>query len=180
MSKEKQILQLLRKGYSQRRIADTLKVSRNTVAKVAKAVAEHPISTNVLDSISESELCQKLFPEEALIPVHVTPDFDYIHKELLKSGVTLKLLWQEYVDACRNEGKPPYMYSQYCKLYQDYVDKNKLTMHIRHKPGDKLMVDWGGTTLPLYDKLTGKSCKVYLFVATLPCSMYCYAKHALP
>jgi transposase len=180
MSKEKQILQLLRKGYSQRRIADTLKVSRNTVAKVAKAVAEHPISTNVLDSISESELHQKLFPEEALVPVLVTPDFDYIHRELLKSGVTLKLLWGEYVDTCRSSGKPPYMYSQYCKLYQDYVDKNKLTMHIRHKPGDKLMVDWGGTTLPLYDKLTGKSCKVYLFVATLPCSMYCYAKHALP
>ena len=34
MSKEKQILQLRTKGYSQRRIADTLKVSRNTVAKV--------------------------------------------------------------------------------------------------------------------------------------------------
>jgi transposase len=179
MSKEKQILQLLQKGYSQRRIADTLKVSRNTVAKVTKAVMEHPIPVDILDSISESELCQKLFPEEALIPVHVTPDFDYIHKELLKSGVTLKLLWQEYVDACRNEGKPPYMYSQYCKLYQDYVDKNSLTMHIRHKPGDKLMVDWDGATLPLYDKLTGKSCKVYLFVGTLPFSMYCYAKACL-
>jgi len=179
MSKEKQIIQLLRKGYSQRRIADTLKVSRNTVAKVAKAVAEHPVSTNMLDSISESELRQKLFPEEALVPVLVTPDFDYIHRELLKSGVTLKLLWEEYVDTCRNSGKPPYMYSQYCKLYQDYVDKNKLTMHIRHKPGDKLMVDWDGTTLPLYDKLTGKSYKVYLFVATLPFSMYCYAKACL-
>jgi FixJ family two-component response regulator len=64
MSKEKQILQLLQKGYSQRRIADTLKVSRNTVAKVTKAVMEHPIPVDILDSISESELCQKLFPEE--------------------------------------------------------------------------------------------------------------------
>jgi FixJ family two-component response regulator len=74
MSKEKQILQLLQKGYSQRRIADTLKVSRNTVAKVTKAVMEHPIPVDILDSISESELCQKLFPEEALIPVHVTSE----------------------------------------------------------------------------------------------------------
>jgi len=179
MSKEKQILQLLQHGYSQRRIADTLSVSRNTVAKVAKAAIEHPVSSDSLDSIDELELHQKLFPEEVLIPVLVTPDFDYIHKELLKSGVTLKLLWEEYVDICRSSGKPPYMYSQYCKLYQDYVDKNKLTMHIRHKPGDKLMVDWDGTTLPLYDKLTGKSCKVYLFVATLPFSMYCFAKACL-
>lgn len=37
MSKEKQILQLRSKGYSQRRIADALKVSRNTVAKVFHA-----------------------------------------------------------------------------------------------------------------------------------------------
>lgn len=179
MSKEKQILQLLQQGYSQRRIADTLGVSRNTVAKVAKAAVEYPVSIGILDSIDELELHQKLFPEGTLVPVLVTPDFSYIHKELLKSGVTLKLLWEEYIDTCRSSGKPPYMYSQYCKLYQDYVDKNKLTMHIRHKPGDKLMVDWDGTTLPLFDKVTGKSCKAYLFVATLPFSMYCFAKACL-
>jgi transposase len=97
----------------------------------------------------------------------------------LKSGVTLKLLWEEYVDTCRRSKKPPYMYSQFCKLYQDYVNQHRLTMHIRHKPGDKLMVDWVGTHLPLYDKLTGKSCKVYLFVAILPFSMYCFAKACL-
>lgn len=74
MSKEKQILQFLKQGYSQRRIADTLSVSRNTVAKVAKAPMEHPISDDILDSIGEPELHQKLFPEEALVPVLVTPD----------------------------------------------------------------------------------------------------------
>ncbi|MCG4749396.1 hypothetical protein G5B36_29125 [Enterocloster aldensis] len=38
------------------------------------------------------------------------------------------------------------------------------------------MVDWAGTALPLYDKTTGDICKVYLFVAPLPFSMYCYAQ----
>lgn len=179
MSKEKKILQLLQKGYSQRRIADTLSVSRNTVSKVDKAAKKHPVFKDALDSISEQELHQKLFPEESQVPILVTPDFGYIHKELLRSGVTLKLLWEEYIDTCRSSGKPPYMYSQFCKLYQDYVNKNKLTMHIRHKPGDKLMVDWDGTTLPLCDKLTGKSRKVYLFVATLPFSMYSFARACL-
>lgn len=37
MSKEKQILQMLQSGYSQRRIASILHVSRNTVARTAKA-----------------------------------------------------------------------------------------------------------------------------------------------
>lgn len=92
MSKEKQILQLLRQGYSQRRIADALSVSRNIVSKVAKAALEHPVSNDILDSISEPELHKKLFPKQALVPILVTPNFVYIHKELLKSGVTLKLL----------------------------------------------------------------------------------------
>lgn len=179
MSKEKQILQLRTKGYSQRRIADTLKVSRNTVAKVFKALQGHPVSENHLNSLNDQELHKQLFPEESQVPVLVTPDYDYVHKELLKSGVTLKLLWEEYVDTCRRSEKPPYMYSQFCKLYQDYVNQHRLTMHIRHKPGDKLMVDWTGTPLPLFDKLTGKNCKVYLFVSTLPFSMYCFAKACL-
>jgi transposase len=179
MSKEKQILQLLRSGYSQRKVAGTLSVSRNTVARVATAASKQAVSDAVLETIDETQLHQKLFPEELLLPTLVTPDFAYIHNELLRNGVTLKLLWEEYVDTCREAGKPPYGYSQYCKLYQDYVDKNRLTMHIQHKPGDKLMVDWAGTTLPLYDRLTGESCKAYLFVATLPFSMYCYAQACL-
>lgn len=179
MSKENQILQLRTKGYSQRRIADTLKVSRNTVAKVFNAVETHPISETELASASDKELHLKLFPEESRLPMLVTPDYAYLHKELLKSGVTLKLLWEDYVDSCRSSGKPPYMYSQFCKLYQDYVNQNHLTMHIRHKPGDKLMVDWVGTPMPLYDKVTGQTSKAYLFVATLPFSMYCYTKACL-
>ena len=96
MSKEKQILHMLLDGYSQRRIASTLCVSRNTVAKVAKAASDHQLSKDALESMEEMEIHNTLFPEEALLPTLVTPDFPYIHKELLKSGVTLKLLWQEY------------------------------------------------------------------------------------
>ena len=64
MSKEKQILQLRIKGYSQRRIADTLKVSRNTVAKVFKALQEYPVSEESLNPLNDQELHQQLFPEE--------------------------------------------------------------------------------------------------------------------
>lgn len=68
------------------------------------------------------------------------------------------------------------MYSQFCKRYADYVDQNHLTMHIQHKPGDKLMVDWAGTKLEIYDRYTQAHQSCYLFVATLPFSMYCYAE----
>jgi len=86
-------------------------VSRNTVAKVAKATSDHQLSKDALESMEEKEIHNTLFPEEALLPTLLTPDFPYIHKELLKSDVTLKLLWQESVDTCRNAEKPPYGYS---------------------------------------------------------------------
>ncbi len=179
MSKEKQILQLRATGSSQRRIADTLKISRNTVSKVFKAAEAAGVSERMLQELADQELHMRLFPDTAALPTLVVPDYEYVHKELLKSGVTLKLLWEEYVDSCRSAGNPPYMYSQFCKLYQDHVNKNRLTMHIRHKPGDRLMVDWTGTPLLLFDKVTGKSSKIYLFAAALPFSMYCFAKACL-
>lgn len=49
-------------------------------------------------------------------------------------------------------------------------------MHIRHKPGDKMMADWTGKTLQLHNPMTGAVSKAYLFVRTLPFSMYCFAE----
>ena len=41
------------------------------------------------------------------------------------------------------------------------------------------MVDWAGTTLSFYDSATDEPYTCYLFVATLPFSMYCYAEACL-
>ena len=60
MSKEKQILHLKKQGYSQRKIAETLSISRNTVSKVFNAECEHPISDSILDSIDEVEHHKRL------------------------------------------------------------------------------------------------------------------------
>ena len=176
MSKEKQILRLLSDGVSQRKTADMLSVSRNRVASVYAAARRSDQSFPDLLRLDEPVLYQALFPEKAGEPVQVVPDYELIHKELLRSGVTLRLLWEEYVDACREAKKPPYMYSQFCKRYADYVDQHRLTMHIRHKPGDRLMVDWAGTKLSIYDHGSDQSRSCFLFVATLPFSMYCYAE----
>lgn len=176
MSKEKQILQRLSDGDSQRRIASSLGVSRNTVASILAAVKRSGKNYPELLQMEEKVLLSILFPEKALEPVLVIPDYEKIHKDLLRHGVTLRLLWEEYVDTCRAAKQPPYMYSQFCKRYADYVDQNRLTMHIQHKPGDKLMVDWAGTKLSIYDRDSGQTKTCYLFVATLPFSMYCYAE----
>ena len=176
MSKEHQILHHLSEGKSQRMISGTLGVSRNTVASVLTAAKRSGKSYPELLQMDEQTLFRTLFPEKVSAPVWVTPDYEKIHKELLRHGVTLRLLWEEYVDACREAKQPPYMYSQFCKRYADYVDQNRLTMHIQHKPGDKLMVDWAGVKLTIYDRYSEAEQTCHLFVATLPFSMYCYAE----
>lgn len=37
-------------------------------------------------------------------------------------------------------------------------------------------VDWAGKTLSVYDQITGIQMPAYVFVATLPCSLYSYAE----
>lgn len=176
MSKEKQILQLYAEKHSQRSIASILGVSRNTVANVIAGLKRTGKTVPELCAVDDLKLVELLFPEKAYEPVQVMPDFEKIHKELLRSGVTLRLLWEEYSDACHEARKPAYKYSHFCQLYSNYVDQNRLTLHIKHKPGDRLMVDWAGTKLHIYDSDTDASRNCYLFVATLPFSMYCYAE----
>jgi transposase len=104
------------------------------------------------------------------------PDYEYIHQEMQKSGVTLSLLWQEYYSQCRASGKLPYQSTQFNKHYADYVHKTKATMHVDHKPGDTMQVDWAGQTGGIIDTDTGKIIPVYLFVAVLPYSGYAYTE----
>lgn len=176
MSKEREILQRFHAGTSQRNIALGLHVSRNTVAKVVAAYKSGKLSWDAVSAVDDDELHRRLYPDEAPSASAQMPDYDHVHKELLKPGVTLKLLWDEYAATCRGAGQLCIQYSQFCKLYRDHADRHRLTMHVRHKPGDKMMVDWAGKPLQLFHPETGAASKAYLFVGTLPFSMYCFAE----
>ena len=90
MSKEREILQRFQSGMSQRNIALGLHVSRNTVAKVVAAYKSSNISKEALDAIDGDELHRKLYPDEVPSISARMPDYGYVHKELLKPGVTLQ------------------------------------------------------------------------------------------
>lgn len=84
MSKELQILQLSADGKSQRMIAKMLRVSRNTISSVQTAATRSGKAMSELLRMEEPQLIKVLFPEKELIPVQVKPDFEWIHKELLR------------------------------------------------------------------------------------------------
>jgi transposase len=104
------------------------------------------------------------------------PDYEHVHRELSRSGVTLSLLWNEYCEICRLEGSLPLMYTQFCLHYRQYSVIHKATFHLEHKPGEHMEVDWAGTTMSLRDNVTNKAIPVYLFVAALSYSGCAYAE----
>lgn len=36
------------------------------------------------------------------------PDYEWVHREMQKNGVTLSLLWVEYCEQCHQNGELPY------------------------------------------------------------------------
>ena len=104
------------------------------------------------------------------------PDYEHIHKEMAKSGVTLSLLWNEYCAMCRQEGSIPYMYSAFCSHYRDYAMRTKATMLLERKPGEQMEVDWAGQTMRVTDNITGEVYPAYIFVSVLSYSGYAYVE----
>ena len=177
MTKYREIIKLHEQGIANIDIASSCGCSRNTVTSVLKHVREAGLSWENVRELSDERISQLLFGERSDQPEQrKQPDFERIHRELAKSGVTLSLLWHEYCLECRVSGDIPFMYSQFCNHYGKYATTSKATMHIEHKPGEKLEVDWAGQSLPVIDSVTGTEVKSYLFVATLPCSGYTYVE----
>jgi transposase len=127
-------------------------------------------------SMSDKQLYALLTPGERPKLWYKMPDYEYVHKEMAKSGVTLSLLWVEYCEACKAAGEIPYKSTQFYKYYTDYLKETNATMHITHKPGEVMEVDWSGTHAGFLNNITGEVIPAPLFVATLPYSGYAYVE----
>lgn len=176
MNDYREILRLSSQGISQRRIALNCDCSRNTVAKVLRRAVELGVGWPLTKGITNGELHDLFFATTALPPLRRRPDYEYVHREMAKSGVTLSLLWNEYCEECRHQGEMPLMYTQFCLYYREFAQKTKATMHIERKPGEQMEVDWAGQTAHLVDSDTGEDIPAYVFVAVLSSSQYAYVK----
>lgn len=176
MTDYREILRLHGMGLSRTSIGVALGYSRNTIADVLRRAQIKGLVSPVPDSMGDRELADLLFPEKANPQNQRMPDYEKVHKELGKKGVNLTLLWEEYCAECRQFGEIPYAYTQFRVYYHRFVQTTKATMHLNHKPGENMEIDWAGQTAVVVDRLTGEIMPVYVFVATLPCSGYSYVE----
>lgn len=177
MTNYREILRLQALGQSQRSIAFSTKASRNSVKDALKRAQELHITWPLDDDVTNEMLDELFYGKQSgsAVPYAVI-NYEYIHRELSKKGVTLTLLWQEYCEAAYANGEKPYMSTQFSDKYRRWARITKATMRVTHKPGEMMQVDWAGGTIPYFDPITGEEYKAYLFVAALPCSSYLYVE----
>ena len=176
MTKYREILRLKSLGFSDRNIALSCSVSRNTVKRVIDKAEEKHISWPLDFDMTDAVLDELLFPSNKSVTQRRLPDYDYIRKELLRKGVTKKLLWVEYCEDCRLSGENPLMYSQFCEYIHRDEQKRRATMHIPRKPRQQVEVDWAGDPAHIIDPDTGEITDCWLFIGVMTYSQYTFVE----
>lgn len=178
--KAKEILELHSGGLSQNAIAATRHMSKHSVQGVLEAASEQGLSWEDAKDMSDSEVYGRLFPgKEPAGPAYPDPDWERVHKELAKTGVTLKPLHAEYADERAAAGEAAMSYDRFCKRYKAFTVSMNVVSRVGRKAGRTMEVDWSGPTMRLVDPAAGEIGRAYLFVACLPFSRYSYVEPTL-
>jgi transposase len=176
MRKVRKVITLHHQGKSKVFISKYLSLSRNTVKKYIALYQLLNLTIEDINNKSDAEL-EELFsnsktqnPSPKIKAVY--DFFPYMERELKKTGVTRQLMWEEYYKKHPDGLKS----SQFGEHYIRWSKRVNPVMHMNHKAGDKLFVDYAGKTLQLTDKDTGEITEVQFFVAILGASQYTYAE----
>lgn len=173
----REIARLKVKGVSNRTIASTLSVSRNTVNRIVQKIDSSNYNYPDIINMNDLELTQFFNerPGAKKDEDYVMPDYETLSKELSRPGVTMQLLWEEYYDECTFSKKQGYKLTQFKKYFNEYLSQHEFTSIIHHKAGERIEVDWTGTKVRWSDPDTGEIQYGYLFVSVLSFSGYAFA-----
>ena len=159
---------------SARDIGRSLHVSHPTVQKYVQVIQKAGLNLTQIEQMDDEQLKSLIQnvrgrKQDQMRPL---PDYEYIHQELKKPGVTMYLLWQEYMSA----NPTGYQDAQFRRYYYLYKKKIDVTLRQRHKFGESMFTDYSGQTMPIYDRITSTVSEAQIFVAVLGGSNYTYAE----
>lgn len=182
MSKIKQIIRLYCQGKGSKSISQSTGVSRKTVREYIKKFHALRITLQEAESMDSIKLHDLIFPPAKVLKVPDQARLDRLEallpaylKMSRQRGMTLDRLWKHY----QQEDPAGYSRTRFYLYLRDYARKSSSTMHIEHKAGEKLFVDYCGNKLQVTDPNTGEVCDVEVFVSILGCSQYTYAEASL-
>ncbi len=132
MRKIKEVIRLkFEADLSHERIAAATGVSKGAVTKYLQRAREVELGWPLPPAMDDAKLEALLFPRAPpLVTRHIEPDFGHLHQELMRKGVTLQLLWEEYAVAHPGQA---YRYSQFCLLFKRFHGSLKRSMRQVHR-----------------------------------------------
>lgn len=176
MNKLRTIIRLYVEGTGLKPISAMSRTSRNTVKKYIHLWNSMGMSYNEFQGKSDAEL-NALFcvPEQATAS---NPRLDELEellpgicKELGKKGMTTLQQWTRYI----SEHPSGYGLTQFRLCIQRYRMVHNGSMHMEHKAGDKMFIDYCGDKLWIYP-LGEPARQVEVFVSILGCSLLTYVE----
>lgn len=163
---------------SQRKISKTLGISRPVINDYIIKLKTSGLGFSDIENMPDDKLLKilegnKTSDNEKL--KLLTGKFTHFTKELKRIGVNRQILWEEYI----KENPDGYGYSQFCYHFQIWQNMSEISMHMEHKAGDKLFVDFTGKKLAITDRTTSEKQEVEVFVAILGASQLTYVEASL-
>ncbi|MBA7514287.1 IS21 family transposase ISPpu7 [subsurface metagenome] len=179
VEKIREILRLcLDLNYSFRDAAIALGVSKTTVGEYIAEFKRTGLPYQEIIRMSDTEVIE-LFEKSnnSSNPMYeeFSKDFEYIEKELKRTGVTLYLLWEEY----RQRQDEGFSYSRFCHHYRMWDSRQHPDMHMDHKAGDITYMDFTGKKMHIVDPVTGEIREAESFVSILGASQLTYVEFTL-
>jgi transposase len=172
----KQLIQYQSSALTNREIARALRVSPGAVSKYRRAVQAAGIHAEEMKNLDDTELERRVWQARVVRPPRpvVLPDCAWIHTQMKRhKHVTLRLVWEEYRAA---HGELSLRYSAFCERYRQWVSRLQRSMRQRHYAGEKLFVDYAGSTVPIYGATREEAYRASIFVGALGASGYAYAE----
>ena len=176
VEKVREILRIcLELNYSLRDAAIALGVSKTTVGEYLAEFKRTGLSYQEITKMSDTdvfELFEKSNKSSNPMYEELYKDFEYFEKELKRTGVTLYLLWEEY----RQRQEDGFSYSRFCHHYRMWERRQAPDMHMEHKAGDIIYMDFTGKKMHIVDPETGEIEEVESFVSILGASQLTYVE----
>jgi transposase len=160
-------------NHSYREIANSLQVSISTISDYIRRAKAVNLTWPLPEQMTEEALYSKLFlPAQTTKKARAPADWEQIHKECHKKGMTLQLLWREY----REQQSDGFGYAQFCRIYNKYTQTLNPVMRQSHKAGEKSFVDYAGMTMEWIDISTGEIHTAQVFVGCLGASQFIFTE----
>lgn len=157
-------------------IGAALCVAPNTVRRYRLLVQKLQFEFSQLAQLDNRQLYLLFNRSSARLSGQRMPKWSEIHDQLQQKCMTCVLLWEEYREI---DPSTAYSYAQFTFHYRRWLKRHRVTMRLRHRPGESVFVDFAGKTIAWTDKATGKQCKAQIFVACLGASNYTFV-YAVP